>query len=94
MNTYYVPSGQIVALPGQVSVTGAGNGTDMATIYDSPGSNALVGQQQHRHADDLAGQPDDQQVRQRDGEKGNGSSDTVHEAAIDFVLTALGWTSD
>jgi hypothetical protein len=42
VNTYFVSSGQIVAVPGQIGVSGNHDGTDSATIYDSPGNNALT----------------------------------------------------
>ena len=64
VNTYFVSSGQTVAVPGQVVVTGARHryGHDLRR----PGQQCPDSQWQYGHADHLAGQPDDQQVRQRD----------------------------
>src|SRR6185437_11464123 len=43
VNAYFVnASSQIVTVPSQVVVTGKHDGTDIATIYDSPGTNALT----------------------------------------------------
>jgi hypothetical protein len=94
VNTYFAPSGQIVALPGQVNVIGAGNGTDVATIADSPGPNALVANNNTATLTTALGSLTINKFGSVTANKGNGSNDTVHEAAIDFVLTALGWTSD
>ena len=94
VNTYYAPSGQIVALAGTIVVTGAGS--DTASVYDSTGANALsasgttatltAGSRSltiNRFATVTANQT-------------SGTDDTVHQAAnLGFTLTTVGsWTSD
>ncbi len=54
VNTYFVFSGQIVAVPGQIVVTGKGNGTDTADDLRLPGQQRPDGQRQHGHADHRA----------------------------------------
>jgi hypothetical protein len=94
VNTYFTnSSSQIVAVPSQVNVTG--NGTDTATIYDSPGTNALTAS---GSTATLATSYDTITINQFSSVTANdqnGSTDTVHKAAIDFTLSTVGnWTSD
>ena len=43
VNSYFLNRAQaVVAVPSQIVVTGKGDGTDTASIYDAPGNNALT----------------------------------------------------
>jgi hypothetical protein len=94
VNTYIVSSGQNVTVPNQIVVTG--DGTDMATVYDSAGSNAL-------NANGSTATLTTMSLRSVAINKfasvsaidQNGQSDTVDKAAIDFALSTTGdWMSD
>ena len=83
-----------MALPGQVVVTGAGNGTDTADIYDSPGNNALTASGSTATLTTSLGSLTINKFGSVTANKQNGTNDTVHmAAAIDFVLSDPGWTS-
>jgi len=92
VNTYFVSSGQTEAVPGQIVVTGAGN--DTATIYDSPGNNALSASGSTATLTTSLGSLTLNDFGSVTANKKNGTNDTVHQAAIDFTLATVGnWTS-
>ena len=96
VNTYVENSSQqMVAIPSQVVITGAGtSSSDTATLYDSTGSNALiVGGSKSTLSTSLSTVTVDEfgsvtAIQQ------NSSDDTVEEAStIEFVLSVIGnWT--
>ena len=96
VNTYFVnASSQIVAVPSQVNVTGNHDGTDQATIVDSPGSNALTASGSTAKLTTSVDTITINKFGTVTAEQQNGSSDTVHKAAIDFTLTTTGnWTNN
>ncbi len=95
VNTYFVSSGQTLAVPGQIAVTGAGNGTDSAAIYDSKGNNALSASGSTATLTTALGSVSINKFGSVTANKQNGTNDTVHQAAIDFTLQTVGnWTSD
>ena len=94
VNTFFLNAQAIVAVSGQVVLTGNGDGTDSATIYDAPGNNALTASGNTATLTTSLGSLSINNFGSVTANKQNGSNDTVHEAAIDFVLTALGWSSD
>jgi hypothetical protein len=93
VNTYVVSSGQIVAVPGQLTVTGAG--TDTATVYDASGNNALTASGSTATLTTSLGSVTINKFGSVTANKQNGTNDTVHEGEIDFALSTVGnWTSD
>ena len=96
VNTYFLNSAQaIVAVPGQVVVTGKGNGSDSAAIYDAPGNNALTASGSSATLRTALGSLSINKFGSVTANKQNGTNDTVHEGAIDFALKTVGnWTSD
>ncbi len=93
VNTYFASDGQNIAVPGQIVVTGNHDGSDTATIYDSPGSNALNAINSSVTLTTSSGSTTINDFGSVTANKQNGSSNTVHQQAIDFVLSALGWMS-
>jgi hypothetical protein len=82
-------------LPGTIVVTGAGNGTDTADIYDAPGDNALSASGSTATLTTAYGTLTINKFGSVTANQENGKDDTVHEGAIDFVLkTAGNWVSD
>jgi hypothetical protein len=82
-------------VPGQIVVTGAGNGTDSATVYDAPGDNALTASGSTATLTTSLGSLTINKFGNVTADMQNGSDDTVHQAAIDFTLSTVGhWTSD
>ena len=95
VNTYFVSSGQTVAVPGQIVVTGNHDGTDSATIYDAPGNNALSASGSTATLTTALGSLSINKFGSVTANQENGTNDTVHEGAIDFALSTVGnWTSD
>ncbi len=95
VNTYFVSSGQIVALPSQIVVTGNHDGTDSATIYDAQGNNALTSSGSTATLTTSLGSLTINKFGSVTANKENGTNDTVHQSAIDFALQTVGnWTSD
>jgi hypothetical protein len=93
VNTYFVNGGQIVALPGQIAVTGVG--TDTADIYDSPGNNALTASNSTATLTTSLGSLTINKFASVTANQQNGTNDTVHQSAIDFALQTVGnWTND
>jgi len=77
----------------QFVATAAGN--DTADIYDSPGSNALTASNDTATLTTALGSLTINKFDSVTANKQNATSDTVHmAAAIDFVLSDPGWTSD
>ncbi len=95
VNTYFENSNsQIVAVPSQVAVTGAGNGTDSASIYDAAGTNALVASGSTATLTTSIDTIAINKFGSVTAYQQNGSNDTVSKAAIDFTLSTIGnWTS-
>ena len=95
VNTYFEnSSSQIVAVPSQVTVSGAGTGTDTASVYDAAGSNALVAAGSTATLTTSIDTITINKFGTVTAYQQNGSSDTVHKAAIDFTLSTVGnWTS-
>jgi hypothetical protein len=93
VNTYFEnSSSQIVAIPSQVAVNGAGN--DAASVYDAAGSNALVASGSTATLTTSIDTITVNKFGTVTAYQENGSSDTVHKAAIDFTLSTVGkWTS-
>ena len=94
VNTFIVFSGQNVAVPNQIVISGGGN--DSATVYDSTGTNQL-------NASGSTATLTTMSLRSVTINKfgsisavdQNGQSDAVHKAAIDFALSTTGaWASD
>jgi hypothetical protein len=97
VNTYIATtsgSGTVlVAGASRVTVTGAGNNTDSAFLYDSPGGNALVASGNTATLTTTKGTLSVSKFGALTAEQQNGSSDTLHEGALDFVLATTGnWT--
>jgi hypothetical protein len=95
VNTYVVLSGETVAIPSQIVVTGNHDGTDSATVYDSTGDNAL-------NASGSAATLSTASMRSVTVNKFGsvsviqhiGTLDTSNEAAIDYSLSTVGnWTN-
>ncbi len=95
VNTYYIPSdGQTTAVPGVIVVTGAGNGTDTADIYDSPGNNALSASNSTATLTTSLGSLSINKFGSVTANQQNGTNDTLDEGTIDFALQTVGnWTS-
>jgi hypothetical protein len=82
-------------VPGQIVVTGAGDGTDTADIYDSPGNNALTASGNSATLATALGSLSIDKFGSLTANQFNSTHDTVHESAIDFALKTVGnWTSD
>ena len=93
VNTYFVSSGQTVAIPGQIVVTGTGN--DLATIYDAPGNNALSANGSTATLTTSLGSLTINKFGSVTATDQNGTNDTVHEQSIDFALSTVGnWIRD
>jgi hypothetical protein len=94
VNTYYAPSGQIVALAGTIVVTGAGS--DTADLYDSTGANALSATGTTATLTAGSRSLSINKFATVTANQTSGTGDTVHEAAnLGFTLTTVGsWTSD
>jgi len=95
VNTYVVLSGETFAVPNQVVVNGKHDGTDLATVYDSTGTNVL-------NASGSTATLTTASLRSVTINKFGsvsvseniGQFDTVHEAAIDYTLSTFGnWTN-
>jgi len=94
VNTFVDMDGSLVAVPSTVNIMGNADGSDTADLYDDAGANALVAEGNEATLTTALSTVAVTQFGTVNAIKQNGSSDTVHQAAIDFVLSALGWTSD
>jgi hypothetical protein len=97
VNTYVstTSGGSTVLVPAasRVTVNGAGNGTDSAFLYDSPGANALVAAGKSVILTTNKSTLTVNNFAAITAEQQNGSSDTLHQGALDFVLAITGnWT--
>jgi hypothetical protein len=94
VNTYLIGN-LAVPVAGAIVVTGNHDGTDSATIYDAPGNNALTASGSSATLTTSLGSVSINKFSSVTANKQNGTNDTVHiAAAIDFVLSDPGWTSD
>ena len=95
VNTYETSGQQMAAVLSQVIVTGNHDGTDEATIYDAPGNNALTASNSTATLTTALGSLSINKFGSVTADQKNGSSDTIHEGAIDFALQTVGdWTND
>jgi hypothetical protein len=93
VNTYFVSNSQSAAIPGQIVLTGQGDGTDSATIEDSTGNNALVASGSTATLTTALGSLSIDKFGSVTANQQIGSHDTVHEDSIDFALQLEGnWT--
>jgi hypothetical protein len=94
VNTYLVPNGLTTPVGGVIVVTGNHDGTDVASITDATGTNALVAGGSRAMLTTGFGSVTINNFGSVTANKVNGTTDTVHMAsAIDFVLTATGWAT-
>jgi hypothetical protein len=98
INTYVATttgSGTVlVPAASRVTVTGAGDATDSAFLYDSPGGNAVVAGGNSATLTTSKGTVTVGKFGALTVENQNGSSDTLHEGAVDFLVSTVGnWTS-
>ena len=96
VDTYFSNSSTpITAVPSRVTVTGASNGTDTASIYDAAGTNALTASGSNATLTNSIDTISVNKFATVNAYDENGSGDTVHKAAIDFTLATIGnWTSN
>ena len=88
VNTYFVSSGQTLAVPSQIIVTGNHDGTDSASIEDAPGNNALTASGSTATLTTSLGSVAINKFGSVTANQQNGTNDTVHEDtvnAIDFT---------
>ena len=75
-------------------MTGNHDGTDQANVYDSPGNNALTASGSTATLTTALGTLTINKFGSLTANQMNGTNDTVHEDAIDFVLKTVGnWTN-
>jgi hypothetical protein len=94
VNSYAESGGQISAVLAQINVTGAGNGTDTADIFDAPGSNALTASGSTATLTNSVGTRTIDKFGSVTANQQDGTDDTVHQNAPNFALHLVGtWTS-
>src|SRR5258708_27796753 len=91
INTFFSTGGSFVALPSMISITGNSDGSDTANLYDASGANTLVVKGHEATLTTPVSTVAVRQIGKVNAIKQNGSPDTVHQAAIRFLLSALGW---
>jgi hypothetical protein len=101
VNTFTVSNSTNVPVPNQINMTGKGNGTDTANLYDGTGTNSLVASGSTATIKrDIGNSTPSQTVAVTDvgkvtGFQTQGTGNTVHKAAIEFAFQKVGnWTSD
>ena len=95
VNSYVSSGSSLVAVPSQVTVTGANNGTDTASLYDGSGTNAITASGTNATLTNSVQIVSVNKFANVTAYDQTGSSDTVHKAAIDFTLATVGnWASD
>jgi hypothetical protein len=95
VNTYVASNGSNTAVPAQIVVSGAGNGSDIATLYDAFGTNAFVIGGSSAQLTTPQSTTTVNSFAKVTAVRQNGSTDTKQQtSAIDFSFSTVGnWTA-